>query len=634
MRYRPKLMLTLFLFAAVPGTALAAGGQFPHGQGFYFSIVKLVAILCVYLSWLSTCTWVSRDARDLKLPADLWNLAMVGSGIAGLALAWILPVFFLTFPILLASYLLPTLFFVTRRNELVPPEEKVLTPRHLRSLAKRLLKLNFGDEGPEKGRQIPLRFIGKTAGQGQEDVNRVQRAQQSRGYRAALEMVYEAIEQRVTDIHMEPSKDEMSVRFRVDGILEQSAPFSRQMGDAVLNIFKVLGAMDITEKRKPQDGSFSAEVLSLPNSQAAEEADVSDKPLALAGESAKLKAPGESGRYRLAGESSTKQSTAKHRAVLATAEIPAVRQVDFRVATAGSVAGEKLVMRILDRARSVVTLTQVGMREKMREQVRSIVKQPHGMFIVCGPTGAGKSTTLYGCLSEIDRYTKNVITVENPVEYSIENVTQIEVNPKAGKTFASELRSILRQDPDVIYIGEIRDNETAETACQAAQTGHMVLTTLHANDTVTAIGRLIDLGVQPFMIANAVTAVLGQRLVRVLCPKCKQKYTPNPETIRKANLPADKIRFFYRPPPGTDTDEGKARNKCPRCNGSGYRGRTGVFELLVMSDKMRDMVRESPNLNAIRQEAVKNGMAYLQEDGLRQVIEGETSIQELMRVCK
>jgi type II secretory ATPase GspE/PulE/Tfp pilus assembly ATPase PilB-like protein len=342
-----------------------------------------------------------------------------------------------------------------------------------------------------------------------------------------------------------------------------------------------------------------------------------------------MRAPGASGKHRLAGESS-----GKHRAMPASEEVPAVRQIDFRVATAGSVAGEKLVMRILDRARSVVTLTQVGMRDKMREQIRSIVKQPHGMFIVCGPTGAGKTTTLYACLNEIDRYSKNVITVENPVEYQIDNVTQIEINPKAGKTFASELRSILRQDPDVIYIGEIRDNETAEIACQAAQTGHMVFTTLHANDTVTAIGRLIDLGVQPFMIANAVTAVLGQRLVRVLCPKCKQKYTPNPETIRKANLPGDKIKHFYRPPAGAEKDSDKPANKCPRCNGSGYRGRTGVFELFVMTDKIRELVRENPNLNAIRQESVKNGMAHLQEDGLRQVIEGETSIQELMRVCK
>jgi type II secretory ATPase GspE/PulE/Tfp pilus assembly ATPase PilB-like protein len=286
-------------------------------------------------------------------------------------------------------------------------------------------------------------------------------------------------------------------------------------------------------------------------------------------------------------------------------------------------------MRILDRARQVTTLPQIGMRDKMREHVRSIVQQPHGMFIVCGPTGSGKSTTLYSCLGEIDRYQKNVITIENPVEYHIENVTQIEVNPKAGKTFASELRSILRQDPDVIYIGEIRDAETAEIACQAAQTGHMVFTTLHANDTVTAIGRLLDLGVQPFMVANSVSAVLGQRLVRLLCPKCKERYRPNADMLRKANLPADKIKFFYRPPEKADDKE-----KCEQCGGTGYFGRTGVFELMVLTDPIRAMIRDNPNLNAIKQEAAKGGMKYLQEDGLRQVIEGRTSIQEVLRVCK
>src|SRR5205085_9944263 len=185
-------------------------------------------------------------------------------------------------------------------------------------------------------------------------------------------------------------------------------------------------------------------------------------------------------------------------------------------------------------------------------------KQPHGMLIGCGTTGTGKSTTLYACLNEIDRFQKNVITIENPVEYHIENVTQIEVNLKAGKTFAGELRSILRQDPDVIYIGEIRDQETAEIACRAAQTGHMVFTTLHANDTVTAVRRLIDLGVQPSMVADSVSAILGQRLVRILCPKCKVGFKPNPEMLRKANLPADKIKFFYRPPesPGEGQDDG------------------------------------------------------------------------------
>lgn len=548
---------------------LAAEAAFPRGPGFYFSLLKLGLILIIYLAWVRTAWWVDQDARELGLKTEIWNPAMFACGVVGMLAVVILPWFVVALVALLALFLAPSLAYVAQRNEIVDKEDRVLTPKHIQEVLLRLVGLRGKARAEAKEKGIPIRFIGKTGNTGPEDPNRVRRAQESKGYKAALEMVYEAIQARATDIHMEPTKDEMTVRFRIDGILQATPPFSRQMGDSVLNIFKVLGDMDITEKRKPQDGSFSAQVED--------------------------------------------------------------RFVDFRVATSGSVSGEKMVMRILDRAKQIVSLTDLGMRDKLRDTIHSIVQQPHGMFVVCGPTGAGKSTTLYACLNEIDRYTRNVITVENPVEYHIDNVTQIEVNPKAGKTFAGELRSILRQDPDVIYIGEIRDHETAEIACQAAQTGHMVFTTLHANDTVTSIGRLLDLGVQPFMIASALTAVLGQRLVRVLCPRCKVKYKPNPDMLKKANLPADKIKYFYRPPENAEQDE---EAKCEECGGTGYHGRTGVFELLVVTDRIRDMIRENPNLNAIRQEAVKNGMKYLQEDGLRQVIEGTTSIQELLRVCK
>jgi type II secretory ATPase GspE/PulE/Tfp pilus assembly ATPase PilB-like protein len=565
------VMLSLLATSHAPLTALFAETETWRGTGFYFSIAKLLPFLVVYFFWVRICWWADVDARKLKLPHETWNPILLGCGVLGLIVVWAFPWFFLSFPILLALFLGSSLAYINLRNGIVPENQRVLTQRHLQELGARYLRLGPPKEEEEGEKRIPLRFIGKSFNQQDQDDARVKRAEESKGYKAALEMVYEAIQSRATDIHMEPTKEEMTVRFRIDGILQPTPAFSRQMGDSVLNIFKVLANLDITEKRKPQDGSFSA------------------------------KCEG--------------------------------RDVDFRVATAGSVAGEKLVMRILDKERSVANLTQLGMRDKMRDTVHDLVGQPHGLFIVCGPTGAGKSTTLYACLSEIDRYQKNVITVENPVEYTIENVTQIEVNPKAGKTFAGELRSILRQDPDVIYIGEIRDQETAEIACQAAQTGHMVFTTLHANDTPTAIGRLIDLGVQPFMIASALSAVLGQRLVRILCPQCKVKYKPNPDMLRKANLPADKIKFFCRPPETPDDEDGEAK-KCEFCGGTGYRGRTGVFELLVITDRIRDLIRDNPNLNAIRQEAVKNGMKYLQEDGLRQVIEGNTSIQELLRVCK
>ena len=490
-------------------------------------------------------------------------------------LCWASPWYWISLPIFLVLFLTPGLIYVNTRNQRVPEEDRVLTAKHLSELAEKYLKLRFGRGDEDENEGPPIEFIGKSSSVRGDD-DRVARAAASKGYKAAREMVYEAMQKRATDIHLEPTKEEMTVRFRIDGILHSADPFGRSMGDAVLNIFKVLGDLDITEKRKPQDGSFSA------------------------------KASG--------------------------------RTIDFRLATAGSVAGEKMVMRILDTTAQIIDLTRLGMRDRLRDKLHVISDQPHGMLIVCGPTGAGKSTTLYACLNEIDRFQKNVITVENPVEYKIENVTQIEVNPKAGKTFASELRSILRQDPDVIYIGEIRDKETAEIACQAAQTGHMVFTTLHANDTITALGRLIDLGVQPFMVADAISAILGQRLVRLLCPKCKVRYKPNADLLRKANLPADKIKFFYRPPEAAAADEeGKVltdEDGCPYCGGTGYHGRTGVFELLDVTDKIKDLIRENPNLNSIRQEAIKSGMKVLQEDALRQVIDGKTSVQEMLRVCK
>jgi general secretion pathway protein E len=573
MRVRSLFFLSALCVLCGESIAFADGETFPRGPGFYFNLVKLIPLVLVYLLWVRTCWWVDRDSENLGLPTETWNPVLFGCGLLGIVVVWMLPMFWVSFILLLALYLAPSLAYVNMRNRAVEAPDRVLTPRHLAFLVEKYLKIRLGSgEDMERQEGPPIQFVGKSAKGGGDE--RVARAAGSKGYKAAREMVWEAIQSRATDIHMEPTKQEMTVRYRIDGILQPADPFSRGMGDAVINIFKVLADLDITEKRKPQDGSFSAELED--------------------------------------------------------------RAIDFRVATAGSVAGEKLVMRILDKDMQVINLTKLGMRDKLRDQIHDIAQLPHGMLIVCGPTGAGKSTTLYACLRELDRWQKNVITVENPVEYHIDNVTQIEINPKAGKTFASELRSILRQDPDVIYIGEIRDQETAEIACQAAQTGHMVFTTLHANDTTTALGRLIDLGVQPFMVASAISAILGQRLVRVLCPKCKVKYKPNPDLLRKTNLPADKIKFFYRPPETPDEMPGgpDGPTECEHCGGTGYHGRTGIFELLVITDRIRDMIRENLNLNAIKQEAVKNGMKYLQEDGLRVVIEGKTSIQELLRVAK
>jgi len=538
-----------------------------RGPGLYLNLFKFVPVLAIYLLWVWSTDWVEHDTRELEnVRFEMWNSLVFCSGALGLLLVLIIPWYPIGLLLLLIAYLAPTLTYVSSRNQTVPDEEKVLTAYHIGEVLNRLFRRRiFNKEESTYDRTgPPITFVGKGEG-GKIDPNRVEKAEQSRFYMSAKELVYDAILRRATDIHLEPTKEQLAVRYRIDGIMHAAEPFDRPTGDAVINIFKVLCALDIAEKRKPQDGSFGAKFEG--------------------------------------------------------------REIDFRVATSGSKAGEKLVMRILDNAAQVARLEEVGMRPKMVQTIRETVQQPHGMFLCCGPTGSGKSTTLYACLREIDRFQKNIITVEDPVEYQIDNVTQMEINTKAGQSFATALRSILRQDPDVIMIGEIRDQETATIACQAATTGHLVFSTVHSNDTVTALFRLLDLGVEPFMVSQSISAILAQRLVRILCETCKEPYKPKAEFLKRANLPADKVDVFYRPPKAPE-------EVCPACGGTGYLGRTGIFELLTITDAIRELIRENTSMKAVKDEARKNGMVYLTEDGLRQVIQGRTSIEELMRVVK
>ncbi len=580
---RPRLVLALSPLLVL-GAAAGAGAaeldglvfaQAPgivRGPGLYLNLLKFLPVLVIFIMWVWTTAWVDDDCRELNNTRfELWNSVVFFSGVLGLVLLWAIPIYPIGLVLLVLSYFVPLFTYIYVRNQTVPDDARVLTLYHLGEVMNGLMRkigikplFNRGDSGRDSAGP-PITFIGKTSGANKSDPTRVTQAEESRSYMSAKELVYDAVLRRSTDIHLEPTSEQLSVRYRIDGILHAAEPFDRPTGDAVINVFKVLSALDISEKRKPQDGSFGA---------------------------------------KLEG-----------------------RELEFRVATSGSKSGEKLVMRILDNATGVSKLEDSGLRPKLATEIRGLVTQPHGMFLCCGPTGSGKTTTLYAGLREIDRFQKNIITVEDPIEYHLDNITQMEINTKGGQTFAGSLRSILRQDPDVIMIGEIRDQETAQIACQAATTGHMVFSTVHSNDTVTALFRLLDLGVEPFLIASALTAVLGQRLVRVLCENCKEPYKPKPEFLKKANLPADKVEYFYRRPT-------EPQQVCPQCGGTGYLGRTGIFELLVISEAMRDMIRENPSINAVKAEARKNGMIYLQEDGLRQVIQGKTSIDELLRVVK
>jgi general secretion pathway protein E len=553
----------------VRGNLSLVGGQAAvTAVGDYLSRIALLLVLGTFALWMWLCRFVDEDSRGLKVRSEFWNSVLLAAGAVGLLVVLCVPFFAAGFVLMLACGAVPFGFYVAERNRRVPESSKIMTPNHLQKVAIKLarrLGIKIGGKQAEEVHGPPIEFIGKSDAAGKSDRSKSRAVENSKGFMAAKELVYDAILRRSTDIHLEPKEDEMAIRLRIDGVMYPTEPFDRVIGDAVMNIFKVLGGMDITEKRRAQDGSFGA----------------------------KLEA----------------------------------RMIDFRAATQGTRFGEKLSLRILDQSSSVNSLAGLGMRKKLQDAMRQIIHQPHGLLLSCGPTGAGKSTTLYASLRDVDVYQLNVITVEDPIEYKMANVNQIEINTKAGQTFAGSLRNILRQDPDVLMIGEIRDAETATIACQAANTGHMVFSTIHANDSITALYRLLELGVEPFMVANSLSAVLGQRLVRRLCKECRQSYKPTKDVLERLEIPADRIDQFFRPP-------GNTPEVCPECNGLGYVGRTGVYELLVINDELRDLIREKAPGSKVKLAAKRSGMLNMRQEGIRLLAQGITSVDELERVVK
>ncbi len=378
-------------------------------------------------------------------------------------------------------------------------------------------------------------------------------------------IILQAAEDGASDLHFDPLADSLVVRMRIDGILHEMQRLPKRMASAVTTRLKVLAKLDIAERRKPQDGRISL----------------------------------------TAGA--------------------AGRPLDIRVAVLPSVEGEKVVMRLLDKSKRPPTLAELGLSDAMRGQIEALIRKPTGALLVTGPTGSGKSTTLYGVLSEINRGEINIITVEDPVEYRLAGVNQIQVNPKAGLTFANALRTILRSDPDVIMVGEIRDVETAKISIESALTGHFVLSTLHTNDAPGALTRLNEMGVEPFLTGSAVTAVLAQRLARRLCTHCCEAYGPTPEELAAARFSPEQIAM-------TDGTPLYRKRGCPRCNHTGYRGRVGVFQLMVMGETLERLAAQHASREEIELAAIEGGMKMLWEDGIAKVVGGLTSLEELGRV--
>lgn len=369
-----------------------------------------------------------------------------------------------------------------------------------------------------------------------------------------------SIKERASDIHIEPFEKELKIRYRIDGILYPVASFPKKVQNAVISRVKILSEMDIAEHRIPQDGRFKVKVSN--------------------------------------------------------------REINFRVSTIPTRFGEKVVMRLLDKAQLMgLTIDKLGLEKNILEKYKRAIKQPYGMIVLTGPTSCGKSTTLYAALKAINSPDKNILTIEDPVEYEAEGINQVQIHEEIGLTFPKVLRAFLRQDPDVIMVGEMRDSETADIGIKAALTGHLLFTTLHTNNAPAAISRLINMKIEPFLLADALTFVGAQRLMRKVCENCRIPFKPSPELLKSLNIKSGNERIFY-----------KAKG-CELCNNTGYKGRIAVMEALEINEEIKDLIIKKAPESKIREAAINNGMVPLKENALVKVFKGETTLEEMVRVA-
>lgn len=396
----------------------------------------------------------------------------------------------------------------------------------------------------------------------EDDMDLMEAAEGASIIRFVNQVLTEAIQLRTTDVHIEPFENELRIRYRIDGVLKEvPIPHEiRRFQAAIISRIKILSHLDIAEKRLPQDGRIKIRI---------------DE-----------------------------------------------REVDIRVSVIPMIHGEAVVLRLLDRSSVLLGLEQLGMSEETFKIFSRLLELPYGIILVTGPTGSGKTTTLYAALSQINDVERKIITIEDPVEYNLRGINQIQVSRKAGLSFANGLRSILRHDPDVILVGEIRDRETAEIAVQASLTGHLVFSTLHTNDAPGALTRLVDMGVEPYLVASTLEAVIAQRLVRLVCPECDETFSPQNR---------DNLQMEFGDTLSAELHRGRG---CEKCQGIGYLGRKGIFEQMVVTEDIRLAITESRSHSRIRELAMKNGMKTLREDGFRYVLQGKTTVEELLRVTK
>ena len=439
---------------------------------------------------------------------------------------------------------------------------KILPVLALESEIEEALDLNY-TENLERKIDHTINLQSYDVGQeGPSEIERLKRAgKEVPIVKIVDKILVHAVEEEASDIHVEPGPEKLTVRLRVDGILSEAFTFSMSLHPAITSRIKILSSLDIAERHRPQDGRIQ---ITIHN-----------------------------------------------------------KSLDMRVSTLPTCFGEKIVLRILDKKNSLLGLEQMGFSEEDLKIFKNLIVQPYGIILITGPTGSGKSTTLYAALNTVRSVESNIVTVEDPVEYQISMVNQVPVNLKKGVTFSNALRAILRQDPDVIMIGEIRDPETGNIATESALTGHLVFSTLHTNDAPGAVTRLIEMGIEPFLLAPSLLGVVAQRLVRKICSQCREAYQPRPVELERLGLA------------GLSTNIGFHRGKgCSACDHKGYKGRTGIYEILVVDETIRELIAEKASLGTIREYAAKKGFRDMRFDGIRKVVAGVTTVEEVFRVTR
>ena len=537
---------------------------------------KLIVVIAGWLLWLRILRLCREECRDYELDGRRHLPVLFSAGLVGMLIVLFLPAYLLAAVLVLTGLGVMFERFRRWRNRTVPASIPALNwsallVRH--SSFYRPSRRAEGSRSPAGQRNgapadmddeaVPdVVLLGTSLTTRDHDDRLGDHARNSLGFRSALRLVEQSVTRRATDLHLHPTDGAITVRMRIDGELREVEKLDFDNGLSVINVIKILADMNIADRRRSQDGSFRADVQG--------------------------------------------------------------RRLSFRVSSQGVHTGEKISIRILDPAQHLATFWTLGLPQPEYEKLSVVLQRSQGMVLFAGATGAGKSTSAYAAIRTLDAKSRNIVTVEDPIEYQIPDVDQIEVNIKAGQTFQSALRSLLRHDTDVVLIGEIRDEETAQIACQAATTGQLVISTLHANDTVTGLFRLNELDVEPYITASAVRSVMSQQLVRLLCPQCRVAHKPSEQIRESIGLSAaDAATVFRAMDPSV--------NSCLTCNGRGYLGRIGVFEYLEVTPEIRQMIREKADGSAIRRVALEQGMTPMWDNGLRLVKQGIVSIEELQR---